>query len=117
MESLTISRGDIVLVDLQTGKGSEQGGMRPAVVIQNDVSNKYSSTTIVAPLTSKFYMKEYPTNVEVTAEESGLHVDSTILLNQIRTIDKSRIIKKISCLSSEVMSKVDIAIKVSLGLE
>ncbi len=112
---MNVERGDIVLVDFEPVKGSEQGGVRPSLIIQNDIYNKYSPTTIVAPITSKVYNKEYPTNVLLSKEESGLNKDSTILLNQIKTIDKSRMRKKISKLDSGVMRKVDMAIGVSLG--
>mgnify|MGYP001560229226 FL=1 len=113
---MEIKRGEVVLVNFDPVKGSEQKGIRPALVIQNNVYNKYSPITIVAPITSKLYKKEYPTNVSLSKEDSKLGRDSTILLNQIKTIDKSRIIKKISSLSKEIIDKVDLAIKVSLGL-
>ena len=112
-----IKRGDIILVNLEPVKGSEQGGIRPCLIIQNDKGNKYSPLTIIAPLTSKDFTKEFPINVFVSREDSELDKDSTILLNQIKTIDKSRIMKKISSLSSFLMNKVDMAIKISLGLD
>ena len=112
-----IIRGDIVVANLEPIKGSEQGGTRPVLIIQNDVLNMYAPTTIVAPITSKIYTKEYPTNVQFFSASSGLKKESTILLNQIRTIDKKRINKKIGALSNEIMEKVDNAIKTSLGLE
>lgn len=113
---MKVRRGDIVLVDLDPVKGSEQGRTRPAVVIQNDVGNKHSPTTIVAPLTSS-YRKVYPVNVEVESGENGLERDSIILLNQIVTVDiKSRVLKKLGKLSPEKMKKVDSAIEISLGL-
>lgn len=111
-----IKRGDLVLVDLEPIVGSEQGKVRPAVVIQNDIGNEYSPTTIIAPITSKVFSKEFSTNVELFKEDSRLEKDSTILLNQIRTIDKLRIIKKMGSLSNGVMNRVDLAIKISLGL-
>lgn len=117
MVKIRIKRGDIVLVNLEPVVGSEQGRIRPVLVIQNDISNEFSPTTIVAPLTSKIYVKEYPTNVFLSKQESRLEKDSTILLNQIRTIDKSRIIKRLSSLSYIIMRKVDLAIKISFGLE
>ena len=113
---MEIKRGEVVLVNFDPVKGSEQKGIRPALIIQNNIYNKYSPITIVAPITSKLYKKEYPTNINLLKEDSKLGKDSTILLNQIKTIDKSRIIKKISSLSKEIMDKVDLAIKVSLGL-
>lgn len=113
---MEIRRGDIFLVNFNPVVGSEQGRIRPALIIQNNLSNKNSPLTIVAPITSKVYTKEFPTNVEITKEESGLNVNSTILLNQIRTIDKRRIVKKISFLDNGLMKKVDLAIKISLNL-
>jgi len=113
---VNIQRGDIVLANLEPIKGSEQGGIRPCLVIQNNISNKHSPITIIAAITSRKFDKEFPTNVFILKEESGLDKDSTILLNQVRTIDISRIIKKISFLDSFTMSKVDMAIKISLGL-
>lgn len=111
-----IKRGDIVLVNLEPIKGSEQGGIRPCLIIQNNQGNKYSPLTIIAPLTSKVFTKEFPTNVFILKEDSGLNKDSTILLNQIRTIDKLRITRKIGTLATEIMGRVDLAIKISLGL-
>jgi len=113
---MEIKRGDIVLVDFEPVKGSEQRGIRPSLVIQNNIYNKYSPTTIVAPITSKIYKKEYPTNVFLHMGDSNLDKDSNILLNQIKTIDKSRIIKKGSSLNNEIMNKVNLAIKSSLDL-
>ncbi len=114
---MEIKRGDIVIVDFEPIKGSEQRGIRPALVIQNDIYNKYSPTTIVAPITSKIYKKEYPTNVFLHKNDSNLDNDSNILLNQIKTIDKLRIKRKISTLSNEIMNKVELAIRISLGLD
>ena len=114
---MEIKRSNIFLAKLDPVKGSEQGGIRPCLIIQNNVLNKFSPLTIVDPITSKIYTKEYSTNVEIKKEDSGLNKDSTILLNQIRTIDKERIIKRISSLNEFTMKKVDMAIKVSLGLE
>ena len=111
-----IRRGDIILVNLEPVTGSEQGGIRPVLTIQNDILNIHSPTIIIAPITSKIYIKEYPTNVQFSSASSGLKKESTILLNQIRTIDKSRIIKKVGSLDFYIMSKVNLAIKISLGL-
>jgi mRNA interferase MazF len=113
---MQIKRGEILIIDFEPVKGSEQGRIRPALVIQNNISNENSPTTIVAPITSRVYTKEFPTNVFIQKSISKLDKNSTILLNQIRTIDKSRIIKRISKLDYETMQKVDLAIKVSLGL-
>ena len=112
----SIQRGDIFLTNLEPTKGKEQGGIRPSLVIQNDISNKYSPVTIVASITSKKFDKEYLTNIFISKENSGLNKDSTILLNQIRTIDKRRLIKKIGSLDNYTMNKVDNAIKISLLL-
>jgi len=112
-----IKRGDIVLVNLEPVKGSEQGGIRPCLIIQNDNGNKHSPLTIIAPFTPKEFTKEFPTNVFVSSKETGLDKNSTILLNQVKTIDKSRIIKRVSSLSSFLMSQVDMAIKISLALD
>ena len=113
---MNIQKGDVVIAGLEPVRGSEQGGVRPVLIIQNNISNEYSPTTIIAPITSKIPAKEYPTNVFLLKSESKLEKDSTILLNQIRTIDKSRIIKNISSLNSFLMNKVDLALKASLAL-
>jgi len=109
-------RGDIFLINFEPSFGSEQGRIRPALIIQNDILNKFSPLTIVAPITSKIYSKEYPTNVFISKQDSKLDKDSTVLLNQIRTIDKSRVIKIISSLDTHLMNKVNLALKISLGL-
>ena len=112
-----IKRGEIFLANLEPVRGSEQGGTRPVLIIQNDIGNEYSTTTIIAPITSTVMKKEYPTNVFIKKEDSKLSRDSTILLNQIRAIDNSRLIKKIGSLDNFIMNKVDRAIKVSLALD
>ena len=112
-----IKRGAIVLVNLDPVVGSEQGKTRPALVIQNNIGNEYSPTTIVAPITSKLFSQQFPTNVEIDKTNSPLREKSTILLNQIRTIDKSRIIKNYGKLTSQKMREVDEAITSSLGLK
>jgi mRNA interferase MazF len=114
---MEIKRGDILLVNFEPVRGSEQGRVRPAIVIQNNILNKFSPLTIVAPITSKIYEKEYPTNVFIKKEEAVLNNDSTVLLNQIRTIDKRRIIKRLGSLNIFLMNKVDFAIKICLELE
>ncbi len=111
-----IVRGEIVVANLEPVEGSEQGGVRPVLIIQNDTLNKHAPTTIIAPLTSKIYIKEYPTNVIIKKEDSKLKQDSTVLLNQIRTIDKGRIIKKLGIIDNLSLNRVDRAIKISLGL-
>jgi mRNA interferase MazF len=109
-------RGDVWLANLDPVIGSEQGKTRPVVIIQNDVANEYSPVVIVAAITTAIGPKEYPTEVRVTAPEGGLKRDSVILLNQIRTIDKRRLIERWGELTPETMGKVDEALKISLGL-
>ena len=114
---MIIKRGDIVLTNLEPVKGSEQGKTRPCLVIQNDIGNRASPTTIIAAITSKTE-KEYPFLVQVQKGEGGLPKDSAILLNQIRTISiEHRVIKKIGALKPNTMKKIDDALKVSLSLE
>ena len=110
------NRGDIFLANLEPIRGKEQGGVRPVLLIQNDVSNKKSLVIIVAAITSKIFSREFPTNVSITKLDSGLPKDSIIMLNQIRTIDKRRIIRKLGSLHNEIMNKVNLAISISLGL-
>ncbi len=115
---MDVKRGEIFLIDLEPVKGSEQGLKRPAVVIQNDIGNKYSPTTIVAPLTSK-YEEKNPAQVNLEASsKTGLKKDSTVLLNQIRTIStEHRILKKIGKVPREKMQEINKAIKISLALK
>lgn len=110
-----VRRGDIYWIDWNPGRGSEQGGLRPALVIQNDIGNKYSPTTIVAALTTAVE-KPYPFLVKVTAKESGIPKDSTVNLAVILTVDKARLGDKCGELKEEKMAEVDKAIKASLGL-
>lgn len=112
-----LKRGDVVLVNLDPVIGSEQGKTRPALIIQNDIGNEFSPTTIVAPITTKIFSKQFPTNVEIDKLNSPLKEKSTILLNQIRTIDKSRIAKNYGKISSKKLKEVDEAVMNSLGLE
>jgi mRNA interferase MazF len=114
---MEIKRGGILLANLEPIQGSEQGGIRPVLVIQNNLSNKYSPVIIIAAITSRIFNKEFPTNVLITKGESGLKTDSTIMLNQMRTIDKNRVIKKLGFLDNFIMHKVDLAIKISLDLK
>jgi len=116
MKKDSIKRGEIYLVDLSSSTGSEQSGLRPVLVIQNDIGNKYSPTVIVAAITSKEIEASYPIVIKVDEKEGGLDKPSYILLNQIRTIDKKRLRKKLGKLKKETMEKVDIALKISLGL-
>jgi len=112
-----MNKGDIFLANLEPIQGSEQGGIRPVLVIQNDISNRYSPVTIIAAITSKVFDKEYPTNVEISKQDSGLKVNSTILLNQLRTIDNKRLLKRLGSLDERIINKINLAIKVSLGLK
>jgi mRNA interferase MazF len=111
-----VKRGEVFLANLEPVKGSEQGRFRPVLIIQNDLGNEYSTTTIVAPLTSAFMKNEYPFNVSVKSSEF-LKKDSTVLLNQIRTIDKKRLAKKLGGLDNFTMNKVNKALKISLDLD
>jgi mRNA interferase MazF len=113
---MKIRRGDIVIVNLDPVIGSEQGKVRPAVVIQNDIGNEFSPVIIVAPITSQIFGKDYPINVKIEKNISGLEKDSNILLNQIRTVDKKRICKNLGSLPNYIITKVDNALKLSLGL-
>ena len=113
---MPIRRGDVFWVDLNPVKGSEQAGRRPVVVIQNDVGNEAAPTVIVAPLTTKSFTKHYPINVHIPRGVAGLKEDSTVLLSQIRTIDKTRFDRKIGHLPPTYLRQVDQAICISLGL-
>ena len=113
---MQIRRGDIYFADLSPVVGSEQGGTRPVLVLQNDIGNQYSPTTIVAAITSQISKAKLPTHIEVVAKSSGLEKDSVILLEQIRTIDKSRLKEKVTSLNDELMERVAQAVEISLGL-
>ena len=112
-----IRRGEIYLADLDPVRGHEQAGTRPVLIVQNDVGNQYSSTTIAAAITSRISKKRLPTHVEITAEESGLPRDSVVLLEQIRTLDKDRLIRKMGKLFPQKMKEVNWALHKSLDLE
>jgi mRNA interferase MazF len=116
VNSVVIKRGDILYADLSPVIGSEQGGIRPVLVIQNDIGNKYSPTIIVAAITSQINKAKLPTHVEINAEEYGITKDSVILLEQIRTIDKKRLKEKVGHLSDDLMKKVDDGLQISFGL-
>jgi mRNA interferase MazF len=116
VNNVVIKRGDILYADLSPVIGSEQGGVRPVLVIQNDIGNKYSPTVIVAAITSQINKAKLPTHVEIKADEYGIIKDSVILLEQIRTIDKKRLKEKVGHLSEEMMNKVDAGLQVSFGL-
>ncbi len=114
---MNIKRGDVFFADLSPVRGSEQGGQRPVVIIQNDVGNKYSPTVIVAAITAKIAKAKLPTHVEVEASKVGLIKDSVVLLEQVRTIDKTRLIQKLGHLDNHVMKRVNKALIVSLELD
>lgn len=111
-----VKRGDIFYADLSPVVGSEQGGMRPVLIVQNDTGNKHSPTVIAAAITSQIGKARLPTHIELGAKSYGLSRDSVILLEQIRTIDKSRLKDKMGRLDEPTMNKVDNAIAVSFGL-
>lgn len=113
---MQIKRGDIFYADLSPVVGSEQGGTRPVLILQNDIGNQYSPTTIVAAITSQIAKAKLPTHVEINSEISGLHKDSVVLLEQIRTIDKSRLMQRVSSLDEKLMLDVKRATEISLGL-
>ena len=110
-----IRRGELYYADLSPVVGSEQGGIRPVLVVQNNIGNKFSPTVIVAAVTSKLSKAKLPTHIEIGAQNFGLEKDSVILLEQIRTLDKSRLQHKIGDLNDDQMKAVDRAILISLG--
>ncbi|MBT2759606.1 type II toxin-antitoxin system endoribonuclease NdoA [Mesobacillus foraminis] len=113
---MIVKRGDVYFADLSPVVGSEQGGVRPVLVIQNDIGNRFSPTVIIAAITAQIQKAKLPTHVEIDAKRYGFERDSVILLEQIRTIDKQRLTDKITHLDDEMMGKVDEALQISLGL-
>ena len=113
---MNIKRGDIYYADLSPVVGSEQGGLRPVLIVQNDVGNRYSPTVIAAAITSRMGKTRLPTHIDIYASEVGLAKDSVILLEQVRTLDKRRLREKMGHLDNGVMERVNTAISVSLGL-
>ena len=111
-----IKRGELYYADLSPVVGSEQGGLRPILIIQNDIGNKYSPTVIAAAITSKINKAKLPTHIEVSSIDYGLEKDSVILLEQIRTIDKQRLRERIGQLSDYKMNEVNGAMLISLGV-
>jgi len=111
-----VKRGDIFYADLSPVVGSEQGGIRPVLIVQNDLGNRYSPTVIAAAITSQINKAKLPTHIEIAADQFGLTKDSVILLEQIRTIDKKRLKEKIGHLDGIAMQSVDNALFVSFGL-
>ena len=112
---MMVKRGDVFYADLSPVIGSEQGGVRPVLVVQNDIGNKYSPTIIIAAITSQINKAKLPTHVEIIAPEYGLPKDSVVLLEQIRTIDKKRLREKIGKFNDDMMRSVDDALKISRG--
>ena len=113
---MVVKRGDIFYADLSPVIGSEQGGTRPVLVIQNDVGNKFSPTVIIAAITSQINKAKLPTHIEISANDFGLAKDSVILLEQIRTIDKKRLRENIGRLDEDLLLRVDEALGVSFGI-
>ena len=113
---MSVKRGDIYYADLSPVVGSEQGGLRPVLIIQNDVGNRYSPTVIAAAITSRMGKTRLPTHIDIYAERAGLAKDSVILLEQIRTLDKRRLKEKMGHLDEGMMQAVNNAIAISFGL-
>ena len=113
---MSVKRGDIFYADLSPVVGSEQGGLRPVLIIQNDIGNRYSPTVIAAAITSRLSKTHLPTHIDIYAEKAGLSKDSVILLEQVRTLDKRRLKEKMGHLDDDVMQVVNSAIAVSFGL-
>ena len=114
---MRVKRGDIYYADLSPVVGSEQGGIRPVLIVQNDISNKYSPTVIAAAITSQRDKTKLPTHIEVTASSCGLAKDSIVLLEQIRTLDKRRLKERMGMLDEASMGQIDKALSVSFGLK
>lgn len=113
---MTVKRGDIYYADLSPVVGSEQGGMRPVLIVQNDVGNKYSPTVIAAAITSQKFKTRLPTHISVNADRCGLQKDSVVLLEQVRTLDKKRLRERMGYLPEIEMDKINRALSVSFGL-
>lgn len=111
-----MKRGDVYFADLSPVVGSEQGGVRPVLIIQNDIGNRFSPTVIVSAITAQIQKAKLPTHVEIDAKTHGFDRNSVILLEQLRTIDKQRLTDKITHLDEDTMRKVDEALQISLGL-
>lgn len=113
---MTLKRGDIFFAELNPVQGSEQGGVRPVLVVQNDVGNNFSPTTIVLPITSRMSKAKLPTHVALSKRESGLSRDSVVLAEQIRTIDKVRLQQKVATLDEMTMARINSAMEISMGI-
>ena len=117
MANIVVKRGEIFYADLSPVIGSDQGGIRPVIIIQNDIGNRYSPTVIIAAITSQINKAKLPIHVEISSEEYGLNRDSVVLLEQIRTLDKRRLKEKIGHMTEKDMKKVDKALAISLSLK
>lgn len=113
---MKIKRGDLFYADLSPVVGSEQGGVRPVIIVQNDVGNKYSPTIIIAPITSQLNKAKLPTHVRIRGNEFGLPKNSVALLEQLRTIDKRRLREKIGSFDDAIMQKINEAMAISLDI-
>ncbi|MEA5134863.1 MAG: type II toxin-antitoxin system PemK/MazF family toxin [Candidatus Fimivivens sp.] len=113
---MTVKRGDIFYADLSPVVGSEQGGVRPVLIVQNDVGNRYSPTVIAAAITSQKDKSKLPTHIELSSQSCGLSRDSIVLLEQIRTIDKRRLKERMGRLDDDSMNQINHALQVSFGL-
>ena len=113
---MIVSRGDIFLADLSLVVGSEQGGIRPVLIVQNDIGNKYSPTVICAAITSQMNKAKLPTHIALSAPDNGLPRDSVVLLEQVRTLDTRRLRERMGRVDGELMERIDAAIAVSFGL-
>lgn len=113
---MSVKRGEVYYADLSPVVGSEQGGVRPVLIVQNDVGNRYSPTVIAAAITSQKEKAKLPTHIEIDAESCGLSKKSVVLLEQIRTIDKRRLKEKTGALGDRVMNQINTALSVSFGL-
>ena len=113
----TVKRGDIYYADLSPVVGSEQGGVRPVLIVQNDTGNRYSPTVIAAAITSQTNKAKLPTHIEISAPDHGLPRNSVVLLEQIRTLDKRRLREHMVHVDGELMERIDAAIAVSFGLQ
>ena len=114
---MVIKRGDIFYADLRPVVGSEQGGIRPVLIIQNDVGNRHSPTVICAAITSKMNKAKLPTHIEIDASAYGIEKDSVILLEQLRTIDKKRLSDRLGQISAKDMHQIEYAMNISLGMK
>ena len=113
---MIVARGELYYADLSPVVGSEQGGLRPVLIIQNNIGNKYSPTVIIAAITSQISKAKLPTHIELDKNKYPLSKDSVVLLEQLRTLDKLRLKEKIGTLDDTVMRKIDIALMISLGI-